>query len=132
MRIGFANGCFDTFHEGHQHFLAECMQRCSWLIVAVNSDVSVRRLKGDSRPHNNAAYRMLRVHKYADSVIPFDGYEEGLIVNIKPDIVFRGYDQGALQLAKGTTCAIVQISQLNGFSTTRILNEAKRDAQDGP
>jgi D-beta-D-heptose 7-phosphate kinase/D-beta-D-heptose 1-phosphate adenosyltransferase len=134
MRIGFANGCFDLFHGGHKHFLMQCSQQCQYLIVAVNSDKSVGRLKGPTRPVDNMQIRMHNVHKYSDAVIPFDGYEEGLIVHIKPQVIFRGYDHstditmGTAQLAHGVGCDIVQISHLPGFSTTRILNEAQFDA----
>lgn len=74
---------------------------------------------------------------YVDAAIPFDGFEEGLIVHIKPDVVFIGYDHsddfttGTAQLAKGIGCDIVKIGHLPGFSTTK-LHEAKPDPQHVP
>jgi len=132
MLIGFTNGCFDLFHPGHKHFLMTCRQMCEYLIVAVNSDKSVKLLKGDTRPYDPLHKRMREVNIYAQAVIPFDGYEEGLIVHIKPNILFKGYDhgtdctRGTSQVANGIGCAIVQISHLPGWSTTL---EAESHAQ---
>jgi rfaE bifunctional protein nucleotidyltransferase chain/domain len=137
-RIGFANGVFDLLHLGHIHFLRQCLHQCDYLIVAVNSDVSVKRLKGLSRPRETLQQRMTALRPYVDAVIPFDGYEEGLIVHIKPQIFFRGSDHsidvtaGSPQVANGIGCAIVQISHLPGYSTTGLINEAKFDASTSP
>lgn len=134
MQVGFINGVFDCFHAGHKHLLMQCSAHCEYLIVAVNSDASVMRLKGPTRPIDGLAIRMHNVHKFADAVIPFDGYEEGLLVHIKPAIFFRGYDHsidvtmGSAQVAHGNGCAIVQISHLAGFSTTEIVNASNRHA----
>jgi D-beta-D-heptose 7-phosphate kinase/D-beta-D-heptose 1-phosphate adenosyltransferase len=138
MLIGFANGVFDLFHSGHKHFLMRCSQQCQYLIVAVNSDESVKRLKGDTRPVHTYAQRMHNIARYCDAVIPFDGYEEGLIVHIRPQVLFKGYDhhfdptRGSAQVAKGIGCAIVQINELPGYSTTRILHETEPDAPTRP
>jgi len=134
MRVGMAWGCFDLFHAGHRYFLTCAYDHCDYLIVAVNSDESVKRLKGPSRPVHNMQTRLHNVHQYADAAIPFDGYECGLIVHIKPAVILRGYDHsidvtlGTPQVANGIGCAIVQIAQLPGYSTSRVLNEAKFDA----
>jgi len=152
VKVGFANGCFDLFHQGHRHFLTQCRLHCGYLIVAVNSDESIRdRLKkGPDRPHDPLWTRMMYVRAFAEAVIPFDGYEEGLLVHIKPAVFFRGYDhgshhtpdrghytQGSAQVAKGIGCDIVHIGHLEGFSTTLAAaggerNAPKRDAQHRP
>lgn len=135
-------GCFDLFHEGHEHFLRQCLGECSYLVVAVNSDASVRALKGEGRPRDQLGRRMREVREFLDrvsrygpsrsgAVIPFDGYEEGLIVHIRPDVIFRGYDhtldvsRGTCQVAKGVGCAIVQIEHLPGYSTTELIHAAQ-------
>lgn len=131
MIIGFANGVFDLFHPGHRQFLTECRHHCEYLIVAVNSDAWVRQHKGEDRPVDELWKRMMHVRQLAEAVIPFDGYEEGLIVHIKPDVMFRGYDhsvdpyRGTAQVAKGIGCAIVQISHLPGHSTTELIHAAQ-------
>lgn len=92
MKLGFANGCFDLFHEGHRHFLSECRRYCNYLVVAVNSDRYCREVKGKERPYEPIVTRMLHVRAFAEAVIPFEGEELLLIAQIKPDIWLRGYD----------------------------------------
>lgn len=139
MQIGLANGCFDLFHKGHYHFLTRCRARCDYLIVAVNSDASVKRLKGEGRPHQNVADRMMRLHKYADAVIPFEGREDKLIMEIRPDVLFKGYDHspadflamrkpGWKEHGLWDRVKVIQISHLPGFSTTRILDASESNA----
>ena len=127
MIIGFTNGCFDLFHEGHRHFLSSCRKHCDYLIVSVNHDEWVKQHKGSDRPYDKLKQRMFHVRAYAEAAIPFDGYEEGLIVHICPDVIFRGYDhptkpdRGTCQVANGIGCAIIQISHLPGYSTTSLI-----------
>lgn len=130
MRIGFANGCFSLFHEGHRYFLTHCRKHCEYLIVAVNTDEYCQ-AKHPGSPVEPLVQRMMHVRQLAEAVIPFDGYEEGLIVHIRPDVVFRGYDhildvsRGTCQVAKGVGCAIVQIEHLPGYSTTELIHAAQ-------
>lgn len=139
MRIGFTNGCFDKFHRGHMHFLEETQDHCDYLIVAVNSDESVRRLKGNDRPVDRLETRMAKVAEFCVewqyAVIPFEGREEKLIMEIRPHVVFKGYDHSPAEFLAmrkpgwkehglWDTVKVIQISHLPGFSTTRILNEA--------
>ena len=138
MRIGFVNGCFDTFHEGHRHLLRECLARCDYLIVAINSDASVKRLKGHDRPRDNWTIRALNAAaeiKFSGAVIPFEGDEGPLLMTIRPDILFKGYDHSPLPwfyrrigwkkrpdpIFEGPK--VIQISHLHGYSTTEILKE---------
>ena len=129
MRIGFVNGCFDRFHEGHRHMLLECIKQCDYLIVAVNSDASVQRLKGFERPFDCLHKRLRKVNKYASCAFPFEGREEKLIMEIRPHVVFKGYDHsspeflamrkpGWKESGEWDRVEIVQISHLPGFSTT--------------
>ncbi len=133
MIVGFTNGCFDILHKGHEYFLAECARQCDHLVVAINSDESIAKLKGSDRPVESLPRRLTKLDdcvaglttSYA--IIPFDGYEEGLIVHIRPNVLFRGYDheitpwRGTAQVAHGIGCAIVQVGHLPGYSTTGIL-----------
>jgi D-beta-D-heptose 7-phosphate kinase/D-beta-D-heptose 1-phosphate adenosyltransferase len=116
MKIGLATGCFDRFHKGHWHFLCEAGRLCQYLIVAVNTDASVRALKGADRPHDVLLTRIERVEAniWVDAVIPFNGDNEKLAECIRPDVLIRGWDQSVLP----STVPIVRISQLPGFSTT--------------
>ena len=94
-RIGFANGCFDLLHPGHMHLLETAAASCDRLIVGLNSDASVKRLKGDSRPVQSARQRaavissLPLVHGVAvfEEDTPLD-----LITALQPDIIFKGGD----------------------------------------
>jgi rfaE bifunctional protein nucleotidyltransferase chain/domain len=96
MKIGLANGCFDLLHEGHLYFLEQCSEHCDYLIVAINSDRSVRRLKGPERPIETLAQRIYnlqaRASAWVDAVIPFEGREDCLAMELRPDVIFKGYD----------------------------------------
>jgi D-beta-D-heptose 7-phosphate kinase / D-beta-D-heptose 1-phosphate adenosyltransferase len=139
MNIGFANGVFDVFHDGHRHFLGKAAELCDYLVVAVNSDESVERLKGPTRPIWSLPARMSSVHGYLNrvhrnhAVIPFEGDEGPLLMAIRPAVLFKGYDHSAAPLfyrrigwKDGEDPAfegprIVQIDQVPGFSTTALL-----------
>jgi D-beta-D-heptose 7-phosphate kinase / D-beta-D-heptose 1-phosphate adenosyltransferase len=117
MRTGLLTGCFDLFHEGHRYFLNSARRQCDYLIVAVNTDESVRRLKGDDRPRDSLTVRMMRVNSYADATIPFERHTLDLIRAIHPDVLIKGWDQNSIgQEFAGET---VRISRLPGFSTTQ-------------
>ena len=128
MLVGFTNGCFDCFHEGHLHFIDKCLQMAEYLIVAVNTDESVSMLKGNDRPKFRVFQRLNSVLMWRDfgrrkSIgIPFDGDPKPLLQAIKPDILFRGEDQTITDFERAMFCdRIVVIPRLPGFSTTEEL-----------
>jgi cytidyltransferase-like protein len=92
MKIGLTNGCFDMFHDGHHHYLARCKEGCDYLIVAINSDASVQRLKGVARPRQEWRIRVENVMEtgLVDAVIPFEGRWEKLALEMRPHVVFQG------------------------------------------
>jgi D-beta-D-heptose 7-phosphate kinase/D-beta-D-heptose 1-phosphate adenosyltransferase len=126
MLIGFANGCFDLFHAGHYHFITECLNSCDWLIVGVNSDQSVKELKGQGRPQNFILFRLQQVSLARDFgkrravAVPFDGDPKPLIQAVKPQIIFRGEDQTITDFERAAA-RIQVIPRLPGFSTTEEL-----------
>lgn len=94
-RIGFTNGCFDLLHPGHASLIAQARARCDMLIVGLNSDGSVRRLKGPGRPVNHAAARaaVLAALAGVDAVVVFDEDTPiDLIRAIRPDVLVKGAD----------------------------------------
>ena len=136
-RIGFCNGVFDCFHAGHKHMLSDARAQCDYLIVAVNSDASVKRLKGESRPLWKLATRVAILKQYCEAVIPFEGNEGPLILAIQPHVIFRGYDhcdndkfwrtmgwKGATAPSEVRSPELIQCTELPGYSTTGIINEA--------
>lgn len=97
MIRGFANGCFDGMHDGQKHFLRECAMNCDRLFIAVNSDASVRALKGEGQPKNRYDVRALEVLNVVGLKAMIQGFntEEELfrlIEHFKPDILFKGED----------------------------------------
>jgi len=128
--IAFTNGVFDILHEGHIAVLAEAALFADVLIVGVNSDSSVKKLKGDSRPINNEDSRALIIASLimVDDVVIFE--EETpveLIKMIKPDVLVKGGDYtletmvGAKEvLDNGGRVEIIPTRE--GFSTTNIIS----------
>lgn len=94
-KIGFTNGCFDLLHPGHVHLIRQSRKECDRLILALNTDASIKRLKGQSRPIQNETARALVLSSLADvDMILF--FEEdtpmSLIEAIRPDVLIKGAD----------------------------------------
>jgi len=95
MRIVATNGCFDIIHAGHVQFLNEAKQLGDRLIVGLNSDKSVKNLKGDDRPYNTESNRaeVLLALESVDEVIIFDSIDcRGFLEEVRPDIYVKGGD----------------------------------------
>ena len=104
LRVGFANGCFDLIHPGHVRLLTEARAACDRLIVALNTDASVKRLKGPTRPVQNETARATVMASLApvDLVVLFD--EETpfeLIRAVRPDVLVKGADYREDQVVGG-------------------------------
>ena len=94
-KIGFTNGCFDLIHQGHIHYLKEARKQCDFLILGLNSDISIKKIKGKDRPIVNEIERseVLKNFNFIDRIIIFN--EETpikLIKKLKPHIIFKGDD----------------------------------------
>ena len=95
LTLGFTNGCFDLLHLGHLHSLEQCKKRCDRLIVGLNTDTSIQRLKGEDRPIQQEMVRahVLAALEYVDAVILFeDDTPLRLIETLLPDALFKGAD----------------------------------------
>ncbi|MBE7218901.1 MAG: D-glycero-beta-D-manno-heptose 1-phosphate adenylyltransferase [Caulobacteraceae bacterium] len=95
LRVGFTNGCFDVLHRGHVSYLAQARAWCDRLVVGLNSDRSVRALKGEGRPVNDLEGRALVLAGLAcvDLVAPFDAdTPQALIEAVRPDVLVKGAD----------------------------------------
>ncbi len=132
-RIVFTNGCFDLLHPGHLQYLAEARALGDILIVGLNSDASVQRLKGAHRPINTEQARalMLAALVVVDAVIVFDEDTPlALIDLIKPDILVKGGDYSietivGAQEVLSNGGAVKVLSFLEGYSTTMIEQKIK-------
>jgi len=133
-KIGFTNGCFDILHAGHVRYLTVAREACDKLVVGVNSDGSVKRIKGDERPINNSDARMevLSALEFVDFLTLFEEETpEKLIAAIVPNILFKGGDWKEEEVA-GADCVkknggeVKIIPYVSGFSTTNIINKMKK------
>lgn len=133
-RIVMTNGCFDLLHPGHVTYLAQARALGDRLIVAVNDDASVRRLKGAGRPVNPLAARMTVLAALAsvDWVVPFcEDTPERLICRLRPDVLVKGGDYHPSQIA-GADCVLAAGGEVRilpfipGHSTTAILGRVNR------
>ncbi len=132
--IAFTNGVFDILHPGHIFSLSQAAKEAEYLIVGLNSDSSVKRLKGESRPVNNQDSRALILASLVivDAVVIFeDDTPLALIKAILPDVLVKGGDYTVEQIAgakeviaNGGRVVINPI--LNGFSSTNIINHTKK------
>jgi len=132
-KIAFTNGVFDILHEGHIASLSEAASYADVLIVGVNTDASVKRLKGASRPVNNEQARALLLASLlmTDAIVLFEeDTPELLIKSILPDVLVKGGDYtidqivGAKEvMANGGEVKIAKI--VEGISTTAIIEKMK-------
>jgi len=134
--VVMTNGCFDILHPGHIHYLNQARQLGDKLIVAVNDDASVKRLKGDTRPINTLADRMavLAGLQAVDWVIPFsEDTPADLICQLNPDILVKGGDYQVSEIA-GHECVLAQGGQVltldfvTSQSTTGLLERIKKQS----
>jgi D-beta-D-heptose 7-phosphate kinase/D-beta-D-heptose 1-phosphate adenosyltransferase len=132
-RVVFTNGVFDLLHSGHIDLLCAARARGDAMIVGLNSDVSVRRLKGPSRPVRNTAERahVLAALACVDAVTVFDeDTPRELILELRPDVLVKGGDYsvdtmvGAREVVGwGGEAVIVPLTA--GQSTTRIIERLR-------
>jgi D-beta-D-heptose 7-phosphate kinase/D-beta-D-heptose 1-phosphate adenosyltransferase len=131
LKVGFANGCFDLLHPGHIALITQAAATCDRLIMALNSDASVRRLKGPTRPAQAFAARaaVMAAIKGVDLVV---GFEEDtpleLIRALVPDVLVKGKDYreedvvgGDVVKAAGGKVLLADLTA--GHSTSKLLGE---------
>jgi D-beta-D-heptose 7-phosphate kinase/D-beta-D-heptose 1-phosphate adenosyltransferase len=132
--VSFTNGCFDILHPGHLFSIAQAAKEADYLIVGLNSDESIKRIKGPERPINDTASRAIILANLSmvDAVVIFEEdtpYE--LITQLLPDVLVKGGDYtietivGAKEvIANGGEVIINPI--VDGFSTTNIIEKIKK------
>jgi D-beta-D-heptose 7-phosphate kinase/D-beta-D-heptose 1-phosphate adenosyltransferase len=133
LRVGFTNGCFDILHPGHVKLLTAARGACDRLIVGLNSDASVARLKGADRPVQNERARaeVLAALEAVDLVVLFgEDTPIKLITQVKPSVLVKGGDYTRDQVvgrevveASGGEVLLVEV--LPGFSTTSLVDRAR-------
>lgn len=133
-KIVFTNGCFDILHKGHLEILSQAAASGDMLVVGLNSDQSVKHLKGEGRPVNNESFRalMLASLTIVDAVVVFDDPTPlQLIQNTEPDVLLKGGDYspdqivGAEEVVKnGGEVKIVPL--VKGYSTTALIEKIQQ------
>ncbi|MBA4803166.1 MAG: D-glycero-beta-D-manno-heptose 1-phosphate adenylyltransferase [Brevundimonas sp.] len=133
LKVGFTNGCFDILHRGHVAYLAQARSWCDRLVVALNTDASVRRLKGEGRPINDLDSRAVVIGGLAsvDRVTSFDDPTPlALIERLRPDVLIKGADytrEGVVggDLVESWGGEVKLATFEDGFSTTRTIERMK-------
>lgn len=132
-KIVFTNGCFDILHKGHIEYLAKAASLGTKLVIGLNTDASVKRLKGDSRPINdeNARALLLASLVFVDKVILFDtDTPRDLIDFVQPDVLVKGGDYKpeeivGYDIVKAKGGEIVTLDFVEGYSTTSLIEKMK-------
>lgn len=134
LKVVFTNGCFDVLHRGHIEYLAKAKSMGDILVVGLNTDASVRRLKGESRPINDEHARalLLAALEMVDYVILFsDDTPYQLIKEVEPDVLVKGADYSIdkivgsdLVIARGGE--VKTIDFVEGYSSSSIIEKSKK------
>lgn len=133
-KIVFTNGCFDLLHVGHVRYLAQAKKLGDFLIIGLNSDSSVKELKGEDRPINSFEDRatLLLAIESVDLVIMFEEQTpENLIKDIVPDILVKGGDYNIEDIVGYQTVMqnggqVKTLSFYDGYSSTNYINKIKK------
>ena len=133
-KIVFTNGCFDILHVGHVRYLSKAKKLGNILIVGLNSDKSVKKLKGDNRPINIFEDRatLLASLRFVDLVIIFEEKTpENLIKKIKPDILVKGGDYNIEDIVGYKTVIenggeVKVLGFQDGYSSSNYINKIKK------
>ncbi len=133
-QVAFTNGCFDVLHAGHADYLARAADLADRLIVGLNTDSSVQRLKGAGRPVNDEEARafLLASLSFVDAVVFFDEDTPGNIIEtIEPDVLVKGDDYLAedivgAEFVQNIGGKVITLSLLEGYSSTGLIEKIKR------
>ncbi|MCJ7808948.1 MAG: D-glycero-beta-D-manno-heptose 1-phosphate adenylyltransferase [Desulfobulbaceae bacterium] len=133
-RVVFTNGCFDILHPGHVRYLSAARNLGDFLIVAINSDRSVRAIKGNKRPifEENSRAEIIAALQSVDMVLIFDEDNPLVVIqHLLPDILVKGGDWAEDQIIGAETVRqnggqVISIPFETGFSTTEIIEEILR------
>jgi rfaE bifunctional protein nucleotidyltransferase chain/domain len=130
-KIVFTNGCFDIIHKGHVAYLSEAKNLGDLLVIGLNSDASVKRLKGPERPINNELDRqyVMSQLKPVDFVEIFtEDTPFNLILKVKPQVLVKGGDWEIDQIVGGKEVIqsggeVYSLNFIDGYSTTSLINK---------
>jgi rfaE bifunctional protein nucleotidyltransferase chain/domain len=134
-KLVFTNGCFDMLHRGHIEYLAKAASFGEMLLVGLNTDTSVQKIKGAGRPLNDEQSRAVALASllFVDAVVLFDEetpYE--LIKSVKPDVLVKGNDYKAedivgYDIVTNNGGQVITVDLVEGYSTTSLINKIKNN-----
>jgi len=134
LSIAFTNGCFDLLHKGHVDYLLKCSQLCDRLILGLNSDISIQKIKGNQRPIQSQKSRaaIMSMIKGVDMVILFDDDTPLALINdVQPKVIVKGGDYKVDEMigrdiveGYGGECTIIPFT--DGYSTTSIIHKIQQ------
>ena len=135
QKIVFTNGCFDILHRGHVEYLAQAASQGDVLVVGLNTDNSVRRIKGESRPVQDEYARavLMASLSFVSAVVLFDeDTPYNLIKRVQPDVLVKGSDYKVedivgYDIVKAKRGKVVTIDFIDGYSTTSIIEKLKKN-----
>lgn len=133
QKVVFSNGCFDIVHLGHIDYLEKARALGDRLVIGLNSDDSVRQLKGPTRPVNDvyARARMLAAFSFVDGVVVFgEETPKSLIDDLLPDVLVKGNDYAIENIVGADTVManggeVKTISLVEGYSTSKLIEKIK-------
>lgn len=137
-RIVFTNGCFDILHPGHIDCVVEAASHGDRLVIGLNSDLSVEKLKGEGRPVNQLKSRMLMLAalEWTDLLVAFDqDTPEQLIAAIRPDVLVKGGDYSPDQIAGAKHVLsyggkVISLGFTEGYSSSDIIEKIRNFTND--
>lgn len=134
-KIVFTNGCFDLIHRGHIEYLSKAAEKGDKLIIGLNTDESVKKIKGNSRPvlDQDSRAMVLAAFSFVDAVIFFpDDTPTNLIQAILPDVLIKGKDYSVSEIAghdivikNGGSVEAIELTP--GYSTTSLIEKIKNE-----
>ncbi len=127
--VGFTNGCFDLLHAGHLKLISESKRYCDYLVIGLNSDSSVKKLKGLNRPIENEKKRIENISKIdaVDAIILFsEPTPMDIIQLLNPDVLVKGSDYKNLKVVGSDYITkrggkLIFVELMPGVSTTKII-----------
>ena len=134
-KIVFTNGCFDLVHRGHVEVLANTADLGDRLIIGLNSDVSIQKIKGKNRPiiDENSRAILLASLQFVDAIVLFsEDTPKQLIETIEPNVLAKGGDYKVEEIAGHEVVLqnggeVILVPFIDGFSTTNIVDKIKQD-----
>jgi D-glycero-beta-D-manno-heptose 1-phosphate adenylyltransferase len=136
-RIAFTNGCFDILHAGHIDYLSRAADEADVLIVGLNTDDSVRRIKGKNRPVNDQEARasLLAALSFVDAVVLFEEDTPAQLISaILPDVLIKGDDWAAddivgADVVRKHNGRVLTLPLLKGYSTSNLIQKIKESLE---